>query len=784
MDESVCRIPIRGLVEFLLRGGDLDNRYSGRREADAMQAGSRLHRKLQGRMGAGYRPEVALKLRMELKDVVVSVEGRADGIWYDGGTAVVDEIKGTYRDVRRVEEPALVHLAQARCYAYIYARQQGLPVIRTRVIYANLDSEETKSFTEDYTYEELDGWFQGLLDEYGKWLAFSREWKECRTSSLKSLRFPYPYREGQQKLAVDVYRTILRKKRLFIQAPTGVGKTLSTLFPSLKAMGEGLCGKIFYLTARTITRTVAADTLELFREQGMRAKSLLLTAKEKLCICEEVDCNPDSCPYAKGHFDRINDAVYDLWTHGPDSCTREVVLEQAGKYKVCPFELSLDLALWVDVVVCDYNYVFDPNVYLKRFFGEGAKGEYLFLIDEAHNLVERGRSMYSAALCREELLEIGRKATGKSGALVKALEGCGRYLLTLKRECEQGYQRLTKVGGLQLHLEHLASKLDEFLEDFCQEELRRPLTELYFGIRRFLDICGRLDENYEIYTRIDQDGKFWFHLYCARPADNLRLCLDRGSSSIFFSATLLPVNYYKDLLTGDLEDYAVYAHSPFDPGHCLLLVGTDVSSRYATRGEKEYRRMAEYICRTVKSRKGNYLAFFPSYQLLDEVYRRCSVHTDILWLRQEPDMGEKEREDFLGQFEEEKEQGMVAFCVMGGIFSEGIDLPGGKLIGALVIGTGLPQMCLEREVLKAYFDRRGMDGFAYAYRYPGMNKVLQSAGRVIRTAKDQGVVLLLDERFRNREYKELFPREWQEHGYCRIDNVEERLERFWDGIRD
>lgn len=779
MEQTSIRISVRNLVEFLLRSGDLDNRYGGKREMEAMQAGSRLHRKIQGRMGSLYQAEVTLKHLVTLGNICVCVEGRADGIWTDDGVVTIDEIKGTYRDIHQMETSVPVHLAQAKCYAYIYAEQKHLEEVRTRMIYANLDTEETKYFTEGYTYAELRSWFQELMEAYEKWVSYECRWKQKRKASLQRLTFPFAYREGQKELAVSVYKTILRKKRIFIQAPTGVGKTLSTLFPSLKAMGEDLSDKIFYLTARTITRTVAADALDLLREQDMRVKSMILTAKEKLCICDEVECNPDHCPYAKGHFDRINEAVYDLWTNGPDSYTREVIVKQAHRYRVCPFELNLDLALWVDVVICDYNYVFDPNVYLKRFFGEGVKGEYLFLVDEAHNLVERGRTMYSAVLCKEDFLDVKRLVRGKSVLLTQALERCNRHLLTLKRECEDGCQRLEQVGGFTLHLMHLVSEMDRFLETLDQEELRKTLTDFYFEVRNFLNICDRLDENYEIYTELAGDGRFYLHLYCVRPAVNLRLCLDKGLSSIFFSATLLPVNYYKDLLTGEMEDYAVYAKSPFDTDKRLLLIGTDVSSRYTRRGNREYGRMADYICQTARSRKGNYLVFFPSYQMLDEVYEKCSQCEDIECVRQDFGMDEEERERFLKQFEKEREKSMTAFCVMGGVFSEGIDLANDRLIGALVIGTGLPQVCREREILKDYFDRKGMDGFAYAYQYPGMNKVLQAAGRVIRTDEDRGVILLLDERFMSSTYKKLFPREWEQHGYCRIDSLPGYLDGFW-----
>lgn len=780
MGQTVLRISVRNLLEFLLRSGDLDNRYGGRRETEAMQAGSRLHRKIQGRMGSGYQAEVSLKRQVELGELCVSIEGRADGIWEEEGIVTIDEIKGTYRDIARMEEAVPVHLAQALCYAWIYAEQNHLEAVRTRMIYADLDTEEMRYFTSDHSYGELSEWFTGLMKEYEKWVNFEYQWKERRRQSLQKLSFPYEYRAGQRELIVSVYRTMLRKKRLFIQAPTGVGKTLAVLFPSLKAMGEGISDKIFYLTARTITRTVAKDALDLLREQEICVKSIVLTAKEKLCICEETECNPDYCPYAKGHFDRINEAVYDLWTRGPDSLTREVILAQANRYRVCPFELNLDLSLWVDVLICDYNYVFDPNVYLKRFFGENIKGEYLFLVDEAHNLVERGRSMYSAQLVKEDFLEIRRMVRGKSGTLTQALERCNRHLLTLKRECEGGFQRLSQADGLTVHLMHLASEMEKYLENPVAEELRKKITDFYFEIRNFLSISERVDENYEIYTELDREGRFRIHQYCVRPAVNLRLCLDKGVSTIFFSATLLPVNYYKDLLTGDMEDYAVYARSPFDTEKRLLLVGVDVSSRYTRRGEEEYRRMAEYICRTTQSRKGNYLVFFPSYQMLEEVYERCLGQANLLCIRQDSGMDEEEREEFLRQFEGERKESMAAFCVMGGIFSEGIDLVNDRLIGALVIGTGLPQMCREREIVRDYFDRKGMDGFAYAYQYPGMNKVLQAAGRVIRTDDDQGVILLLDERFRNPAYQKLFPREWEEHTNCRLDSVSGYLQDFWD----
>ena len=778
------RISVRDLVEFLLRSGDLDRRQSsGRRDAQAMQAGSRIHRKLQKQMGSGYQAEVTLKHQILLEDIPVSVEGRADGIWTDKRgeepLIVIDEIKGTYRDLSRMEVPVEVHLAQAKCYAYIYGQQHGQMRMGVRMIYADLETEELRYFEETYAMEELSGWFRDLMAEYGKWVSFESLWQERRAESLKKLIFPFDYREGQKDLVVSVYRTIARKKRLFIQAPTGVGKTLSVLFPALKAMGEGLASRIFYLTARTITRTVAVDALDLLRQQGMELKTVVLTAKEKLCVCEKPECDPDHCPRAKGHFDRINQAVYELWTTGPDACTREVILESAERYKVCPFELSLDLAVWVDTLICDYNYVFDPNVSLKRFFADGVREDYLFLIDEAHNLVERGREMYSASLEKEAFLQMKKLLRGKREGLTKALDGCNRYLLTLKRECESGFQILPQVGGFELQLQRLSAELDKYLEQPVPEEIREQVMEFYFSVWNFLGICDRLDDNYVIYTDFSEEGHFWLHLYCVRPAENLRQCLDCGTATIFFSATLLPVNYYKDLLTGNLEDYAVYAKSPFDPANRLLLVGTDVSSRYSRRVASEYERMARYIHETVTVKTGNYLVFAPSYQVMEQVADRCVAYEDMECIRQESGMAEEEREAFLKKFEKERNHSLVGFCVMGGIFSEGIDLTEDRLIGALIIGTGLPQMCREREIVKEYFDKKGMDGFAYAYQYPGMNKVLQAAGRVIRTEADRGMILLMDDRFATISYQRLFPREWEQHVYCQVDSLAGQLQEFW-----
>lgn len=386
----------------------------------------------------------------------------------------------------------------------------------------------------------------------------------------------------------------------------------------MKAVGEGLGDKIFYLTAKTITRTVAWQAFELLREQCLRMKVLILTAKEKICFCEERNCNPDACPYAKGHYDRVNDAVYELITSS-DEMNRGILEEQARKWKVCPHEMSLDVSVWVDAVVCDYNYVFDPNAHLRRFFGEGNKGEYLFLIDEAHNLVERGRSMYSAELYKEDFLKLKKLVKQKAPKLTKRLEECNRQMLALKRECPD-YQVLNSVSHVYIKLVSLLTEMERYLEECREEELRKEVLELYFAVRMFINIHDRLDENYMIYSELDEAGRFKVRLFCVNPAKCLQEFLDKGNSAVFFSATLLPIRYYKKLLSTSKEDYAIYAESPFDPANRRILLGMDVSTKYTRRGSEMYRRYAGYLMQAAEARQGNYLAFFPSYRFMEEVY--------------------------------------------------------------------------------------------------------------------------------------------------------------------
>ena len=784
MEKPKVRISVRNLVEFILRSGDLDNSRGSSGDKEAMLKGGRLHRKIQRSMKGNYQAEVSLKRESEYEDVIIQVEGRADGIFTEDGEFWIDEIKGTYGNLQAMEVPVPVHRAQAMCYGWIYGEKEGLSQIGIQMTYSHLDTEDTRRFREILSMEELKNWYQKLLDDYHKWISCSLSWKKERNASMKDLQFPFPYREGQREIVSGVYHTVSSKKTLFVQAPTGVGKTMSAIFPSVRAIVEGKGETLFYLTAKTITGTVAWEAFHTLRENGLKFKVTAITAKEKLCFLDSPECTPEKCPYAKGHFDRVNDAVYELWTT-EEVYSREVIRAHAEKWQVCPFEMCLDLSVWVDGVICDYNYAFDPNVHLKRFFGENISGDYIFLIDEAHNLVERGREMYSAEISRQTLFTLRKKIRKHFPKLARALDKASRQMLELEEDLKASqnpYQVLSNPGVLPVTFLTISGELEEILEEKnLEEELRKEILEFYFVVRDFLNVSELVDENYVVYTECFGENDFRLRLFCVNPAANLSEYLKKGRSAVFFSATLFPMLYYRELLTTETDAYGIYVQSPFSAKNRRILIGSDVSSRYTRRNHTEYRKIAEYISRCVWQRQGNYMVFFPSYRLMEDVYQVYEEEFSVDWvrcIRQNSDMTEREREEFLEEFQS-REGTLVGFCVLGGIFSEGVDLTGESLIGAIIVGTGLPQIGSEREILKEYYDRKKQSGFDYAYRYPGMNKVLQAAGRVIRTKEDRGVILLLDDRFLGRDYGEIFPREWKDRSSCRLNTVEEAVSRFW-----
>ena len=847
------RISVRDLVEFLLRSGDLEEGGAGVTE-EAMLEGARMHRKLQREEGPDYTAEVPLAIYYPIpgeEEISVLVEGRADGVFCGvdpenpifGDAWTIDEIKTTYRKLSKIREPMPIHLAQAKCYAYIYCVQNKLDTVRVRMTYGSLVNGEIRRFTSEYTAEEIEAWFDDLMKEYARWAGMEIRWKRLRDKSLAGLQFPFSYRPGQRDLAVHVYNTICHGKKLFLEAPTGTGKTISAMFPALKAMGEGKADRLFYFTAKTVTGRVALETLSILRENGMRLKCVQLTAKDKICPLEKRACGPDTCPRARGHYDRVNEALYAL-LQKEDDLSRETLEAYAGKYNVCPFELGLDASLFADAVVGDYNYLFDPHARLKRFFAEGqGQSRYLFLVDEAHNLVERGREMYSASLTREKcrafrssVKETHKELGKRLGKLVSALGPCkkafeepeaGTMITVAGRERILPLEEIDEIADAAYKvMEEMQTILSEERRGAGREEPRKPeadsekprqteggsalsaqkeddrvepgpaggenaakrrekFLEFYFDLSHFLMIYEEMDDKYRIYVQRRGREDYILRLLCIDPSDKLAKCLEKGTAGILFSATMLPIQYYKRLLGGKPEDFEVYARSSFDPEKLGLFIADDVTSRYKMRGDGQYVKIATAIRNCVSQRHGNYMIFFPSYAFLEQVLtqyaRLYPEDEETAFAVQSPQMTEEERKAFLGRFETgSDERSLLGFCVLGGIFSEGIDLRQDRLIGAVVVGTGFPQVCAERELVKQYFDGQGESGFDYAYRFPGMNKVLQAAGRVIRTSEDVGIVVLLDDRFLTGAYRRLFPVEWRGARETDSLSIGDKVSRFWD----
>jgi DNA excision repair protein ERCC-2 len=778
---EVVKISVRNLVEFILRSGDLTS--GGFVSSSRALEGGRIHRKIQKEQDGDYQAEVTLSYQFRRNGLVLEVGGRADGIITDeNGQVTIDEIKSITKPLALLSENDYpLYWAQAKCYAFIFAEENQLANISVQLTYCQLDTLEIKKFRQGFTQKELQDFFTGLVNSYFDWAERLQSWNEVRNASIDELKFPFAaYRDGQRQLAVMVYKAIGARRRLFAQAPTGTGKTIATIFPAVKAMGQGLIEKIFFLTAKTVTRSLAEEAIERLRRGGLKFKAVTLTAKDKICFMPGAACNGEECPYAKGYFDRVNIALADSFMD--QSFTRSLIEEYARRHSICPFEFSLDVALWADIVICDYNHVFDPRAYLKRFFAEG--GEYCFLIDEAHNMVDRAREMFSAELSRRPFLELKRAVKENLPKLSKAAGLVNSKLLGIGRLCEESPEHALvnkePPEELMSPLYRFLSLAEDWLTQNQEAEFRESLMEQYFAVYGFLRVYESYDDKYITYAeKTSNAGKadVMLKLFCVDPSFLLSQALERGRSAVFFSATLTPLEYFREILGGRLEDGTLRVASPFARSNLCLLIADTISTTYKMRAASTGQ-VAETIAAAVSEKMGNYLVFLPSYQYLNQIYEAFScMYPQIKTICQSGDMKEEDRTLFLEQFNTSNLETLVGFAVMGGVFGEGVDLPGERLIGAVIVGVGLPQVCREREIIRDFF---GDKGFEYAYMYPGMNKVLQAAGRVIRTETDRGMVVLIDERFSHARYRRLFPPEWR--GAICVRNsckTGEQAELFW-----
>lgn len=776
--ENTIKLSVRNLVEFIMRSGDIDNTFTSTNKRAV--EGTIAHGKVQKSYGKGYRSEVKLKHEIEYDEYSIELEGRADGIFESSEEVIIDEIKSTTRDLDSItEDYNMQHWAQAKCYGYIFAVQNSLRKIKVQLTYFHIDTEEIKQFIHEYTISEIEEFFIGLIKKYIQWSNFTFQWSKTRDESIKDLNFPFKhYRKGQRELAVSVYKTIEEDKNIFVQAPTGTGKTMSNLFPAIKSMGEGLSSKIFYLTAKTVTGIVPRESMKMMSEKGLRMKSLSITAKDKICLNNEVKCNPRDCEYAKGHFDRVNDAIMDIIKE-EDIIPRDKIIEYSKEHRVCPFEYQLDVALWSDVVICDYNYVFDPQVYLRRFFD--ISDNYLFLIDEAHNLVNRSREMYSAELNLSAFVEVKDIFKDKYKKIYNDINRCIDAFDRIKIEYDvkDNYYQEEEIDDLYYPVKTLIASMENWLIDEKEHKDNEKIMDLYFNLFTYNLIADFYDEHYISY--VENNGDLKLKIYCVDSSYMLSNIIKRSRTSVFFSATLTPLEYYKELLGGSKSDYHMRLSSPFDKDNLYLLINHRVSTKYKDR-DYSYEQIADSIHSFTNVKDGNYMIFFPSYKYMEMVSEYfAEKYSDKNVMIQSRSMNEYEREEFLDAFETNND--IIAFVVMGGIFSEGIDLVDEKLIGAVIVGVGLPMISFENNIIKEYFNKNQKNGFDYAYVYPGMNKVLQAAGRVIRSEEDRGAILLIDSRYGSNKYKNLYPREWS--NYKLMDkNSDEELSEFWNDKKE
>ncbi|WP_039658062.1 ATP-dependent DNA helicase [Clostridium tyrobutyricum] len=804
MDQDVIKISVRNLVEFVLRQGDLDNRFTSNVRA---LEGTRIHQKIQqqykdkiiGDKSATYNCEVSLKYEIIYRKFKFLIEGRADGIILEDDCVTIDEIKTVTKPLEMIDATYNpLHLAQVKCYAYIYAYENKLDYICVQLTYYNINDHKVKFIKEKINIEDLRRFFIDILDKYYKWVELKKDWNDIRNKSIDDLKFPFKsYRTGQRKLAAVVYGTIRDKKRLFVQAPTGIGKTISTIFPSIKALATQKLSTIFYLTAKTTTRATAEETLKIMFERGLRLKSITITAKEKVCLNDDTACNPEHCEYARGHYNRVNEAIFEI-INSEDLITRDKIIKYSKKFQICPFEFCLDTALFCDYVICDYNYAFNPRVYLRRFFDESSEKNVL-LIDEAHNLVDRSRDMFSAEIYKKSFLHIKKFIKKEDNKILKCLNKINSYMLDLKKNCNLEFKDLkdklsddivyvkkniyaqkSKMSEIYFLLKNFSSQIEEWMIKNAGQTGYDEILDEYFTVNNFIRIYEIYNDNFITYIE-NMAGDLKVKILCIDPSTLLDERMKSAEASILFSATLSPMNYFKDILGGRAEDYNMTLLCPFERRNREILISSNISTVYRSR-EESCLPIINYIKDVISRRTGNYIVFFPSYGYMDRVYELfIEKFPDVKTSIQKSGMSESEREKFLNDFKEDSKESFISFAVLGGLFSEGIDLKGDKLIGSIIVGVGLPKISFERDIIMDFFNKKNGLGYEYSYMYPGMNKILQAAGRVIRTESDRGVILLIDKRFMTVKYKKLFPREWYPNHIidCEHD-IESILQVFWD----
>jgi len=745
-------VAVRELCEFTAKQGDLDLRFTPAPSALEGMAG---HAAVAARRDdPNYQSELTLagEYRGRLK-----VRGRADG--FDPERRRVEEVK-TFKGrlERQSDTQRELHWAQARIYGWLLCEQQGLAEIEVALVYYNVGNQQETVFAERRSAAELREHFERHCERFLGWAERQLAHRAARDEALAALAFPLgEFRTGQRALAESVYKAAASGRCLLAQAPTGIGKTMGTLFPLLKAAPAQRLDKVFFLAAKTSGRQTAMDALA--RLPALPLRVLELVARDKACEHPDKACHGESCPLAAGFYDRLP-AARAAALEGTAALTQQAVREAALQHEVCPYYLSQELARWVDVVVGDYNYYFDLGGLLHGLTQANAWRVGL-LVDEAHNLVERARGMYSAEL-RPETLAAARQAARRLPSVKTALDKVRKAWAAVDKAQDEPYAvHAALPEALMGALKQCAATLGEHLAEHATEP-DPSLQAFLFEAQHLARMAESLDEHSLVdLTKADAAEKPGQSLLCIRnlvPAPFLRPRLETAHTSTLFSATLQPTAYYTDLLGLPEGHVCVDVASPFSAAQLRVNIASHISTRYAHRSAS-LAPISRLMAGQFQAQPGNYLAFFSSHDYLQQVADMFAelFPTLPVW-RQSRRMGEAEQRQFLGRFTEGG-QG-IGFAVLGGAFSEGIDLPGRRLIGAFLSTLGLPQVNPVNEQIKARMQSLFGAGYDYTYLYPGLQKVVQAAGRVIRTPSDHGVVHLIDDRYARREIHRLLPAWW------------------------
>ncbi len=782
-EETHFSISVRDLVAYLLPTGDLSGAFFSPQRS---VAGTRAHQHVQKSRGASYEPEVSVAHTVRIRDYSIRISGRIDGIFHEPDGDVLEEIKSTTRDFAGLETLQNdLHWAQLKIYAYMHAADHGLEKIETCLTYVQLGTNAILEIRKRFDFSALKLFFDELVERFVDQADERKGWQETRDRSIRDMDFPFPeYRKGQREMAIRVFRATREKHQLLVQAPTGIGKTMAAVFPAVKALGDKLVDRIFYLAARSTGKKVAEEAVAALQHRGLRLRCLVLTAKEKTCFNPGAACNGDECEFARGYYDRINAAL--VYALKGDMLNRHFVESMAWQHRVCPFELSLDLSLSADCIICDYNYAFDPQAYLRRFF-QIVEEEYLFLVDEAHNLVDRARDMFSAHISRQQFAEAHRELANKLPQLSLYLENLMAWMDAIREKHvhEQFYSSTELPDDLLPLLQQIVRESEAWLSLNMGAPFREAILDLYFTSSRFLKVSELINEQYAVCYDVSDpsaapDRDMVVNLFCIDPSRHLQEKLQKVRSAVFFSATLTPMDYFREIFGCSTETQELILSSPFPRNNFSLTIANRISTLFKEREETK-EGVSEAILSFVGRKTGNYLIFFPSYAYLMKIHAifpQDDPEMDVVL--QSPGMGEREREAFIEQFSKENQSTRVGFAVLGGVFGEGIDLVGDRLAGAVVVSVGMPPPTPERELIREYFEKSRNAGWEFAYVFPGFNRVLQASGRVIRTEQDKGTVLLIDQRYTNTRYKTMFPAEWQPVYINGKKDLKRVLDTFWE----